>query len=675
MVKDVHWKKIAVRILVTLISVFAFSVSVSAEELMQTLRVEYTLPNGFAYTVNAFEKSKTATDGAGNTSEDREYSIVLPYQVKGTEVTVFADGTGTFEVDGKKYVSGEKYVLESGGHTVAADGKEYNLNIFYTSDLPQIYIETDKPLEYVNENKENETSGSVVITDGTEVYYSGGMDVLKGRGNVSWFVDKKPYSIKLSNKVSLFGMEPSRKYNLLSHMKDEAIVRNAVAVEFAERVGTEYCTQSQFLDLYVNNEYLGIYQLTEKVEVANGRVEIFDVDVITEESNRGVDLDSLPQGGEYEKDAASKKGSCKWLEVPNDIAKGIDGGYLLELELKERYYDAKAGFVTDYGQVVVVKSPEYASEAQIKYISSYYQEFEDAVLSADGFNSLGRHYSEYIDMESMARMYLLQEFIQNLDAGLTSAYLYKDVNGKLAMCAPWDFDHSLGDDAERDGYILSNPENIWVAKGHLFNQKEYTVFSLLWQHPEFRREAARQWKTIFRPEIQWLSEMQQDVADSIYDSAVIDYYKWRRTAYINPQQASEIYLEEISNMADYIVKRAEFLDRFLAEDAVYVQYSANGGKGFSSDKNTYMPGDKVWVRYCDYVNEDGQGTIEFLGWNTQPDGSGTAYRPEDTFTISEDVMLYAQWSRQNGQESPVQGTADNTGLFGSIIKWFRNLFK
>ena len=153
MVKDVHWKKIAVRILVTLISVFAFSVSVSAEELMQTLRVEYTLPNGFAYTVNAFEKSKTVTDGSGNTSEDREYSIVLPYQVKGTEVTVFADGTGTFEVDGKKYVSGEKYVLESGGHTVAADGKEYNLNIFYTSDLPQIYIETDKPLEYVNENK------------------------------------------------------------------------------------------------------------------------------------------------------------------------------------------------------------------------------------------------------------------------------------------------------------------------------------------------------------------------------------------------------------------------------------------------------------------------------------------------------------------------------------------
>ena len=674
-------KHTGIKRILTMLAVAAatvvFAVAASAEQASVDFAVNFTLPNGFEYGVKAFEKEKTATDENGvQTYMGKEYTLVLPYVLENKEVSLLVSAEADVIMDGRQLSDNTLTVLGRGVHQFECGGTTGYLNVMYTSDVPQIYIDTQQPLSYIHEDKENETAGSMVITDGTEIYYSGGMETLKGRGNVSWNADKKPYSIKLSQKVSLFGMEPSRKYNLLANFIDEAIIRNKVTIDFAEKAGVEYCTQSQFAELYINNEYLGIYQLTEKVEVADGRVEIFDVDIITEESNRGTDLENLPQGGEYGKDAYKKKGSCKWLEVPNDIAKGIDGGYLIELDLFERYSAAKTGFVSNYGQIVTVRSPEYASEAQVKYISGYYQEFEDAVLNADGYNSLGRHYTEYIDMESMARMYIVQEFVQNLDAALTSAFLYKDVNGKLAMCSPWDFDHALGDEVSDADRNISNPENIWVAKGTLYNQKNtYTIFSLLWQHPEFRREAARQWKEVFRPQIEWLSDMQQDVADSIYDSAVADYYRWRRTAYIDNVQAAQLYLDEIEKMADYIEKRAEFLDKFLSEDAVYVKYGANGGSEFVSDKNSYMPGDTVVVRYCDYENEDELGGIEFIGWNTKADGSGTEYRPEDTFVITEDVTLYAQWARQNQQNKPVQTTVEDIGLFDSILNWFKNLFK
>lgn len=51
--------------------------------------------------------------------------------------------------------------------------------------------------------------------------------------------------------------------------------------------------------------------------------------------------------------------------------------------------------------------------------------------------------SDYIDIESLARMYLLQEFSMNLDSGITSFYLYKDSDltgdGKLHAAPVWDF--------------------------------------------------------------------------------------------------------------------------------------------------------------------------------------------------------------------------------------------
>ena len=96
----------------------------------------------------------------------------------------------------------------------------------------------------------------------------------------------------------------------------------------------------------------------------------------------------------------------------------------MELELGSRYPNEASGFVTKRSQPVILKSPEYASQAQIEYISGYWQEMEDALYSDTGYNSLGKHYSEYIDTLSYARQYLIEEWSGDWDAGITSNYFY-----------------------------------------------------------------------------------------------------------------------------------------------------------------------------------------------------------------------------------------------------------
>lgn len=69
----------------------------------------------------------------------------------------------------------------------------------------------------------------------------------------------------------------------------------------------------------------------------------------------------------------------------------------------------ESGFVTSRGQAVEIDGPEYASKEQILYIRNFVQETEDAIYSETGYNSKGKHYSDYIDADSLITAYLVQE--------------------------------------------------------------------------------------------------------------------------------------------------------------------------------------------------------------------------------------------------------------------------
>ena len=92
-------------------------------------------------------------------------------------------------------------------------------------------------------------------------------------------------------------------------------------------------------------------------------------------------------------------------------------------------------------------------------------------------------------------------------------------------------------------------------------------------------------------------------------------------------------------------------------------------------------------------NEFTRNNYTFTGWNTQADGKGTAYKPGDSFTLTDkDTVLYAQWSKNsgsagtgtNGTAKPSAGTGTNgtakptdspkTGDNSNLALWFALLF-
>jgi len=95
---------------------------------------------------------------------------------------------------------------------------------------------------------------------------SGKPDSIRVRGNSTAGYDKKPYRIKFGEKVSLFGKDPAKSWVLLANWFDGTFALNAIAFELGQKMGLEFTNSSTMVDVWINNQYKGIYQLTEQIQ-------------------------------------------------------------------------------------------------------------------------------------------------------------------------------------------------------------------------------------------------------------------------------------------------------------------------------------------------------------------------------------------------------------------------
>lgn len=127
---------------------------------------------------------------------------------------------------------------------------------------------------------------------------------------------------------------------LLANYADRSLLRNRIVYNLAEETGIPFTMDSRNIDLYINGDYMGSYLITEKIEIGKTRVNITDLEDATSKANDNADLETYEQKGTND----YKAGTQKWVDIPND-PEDITGGYLLELELGERYKDETSGFV------------------------------------------------------------------------------------------------------------------------------------------------------------------------------------------------------------------------------------------------------------------------------------------------------------------------------------------
>ncbi|MGN0447438.1 MAG: CotH kinase family protein [Acutalibacteraceae bacterium] len=647
-----------------------------------------------SFKINAYGNGESSIDSISwHKGNGENYYMFLPADADLNSLTVWYQASIDVYVGDSKLVSGEKTDVfsKTGLYDLTVGNKSYSLYVMRSAEIPSVYISTESgSLDYIHASKDNKEAGAIKIVENGEVTVDKELKQIKGRGNATWKDPKKPYNIKFDKKTDLFGMGKAKKWTLLASYRDPALIRNILALGLADEIGLPYTSEIQPVDLYINGDYMGNYLVCESVEIGSERVDINDLEDANEEANPDIEIEDCSRGGtgiDGSVGSATEPGSMKWVNIPNN-PENITGGYLMEFEFPIRYEPEISGFVTNQGQNVVLKSPEYASQAEVEYISSFMCEAEDAIYSEDGYNSLGKHYSEYFDMDSLVKMYIFQEFVMNLDAGTSSCFFYKDADSDKIFASPaWDFDYSFVEQLIRFGVDIGDP-NIWWANSLYYDPGiEYgvnqipTIFTQVYKHEDFRALVSEKWAEISGAfDSEKISDTVDILKETMSASAVMDAYRWDKFANSSGYDGKlAAYCESTEVVKNFAAARQISLDKGFSSEGAMLYYDLNGAKGNVFNYEIAAVGETVTVRGI-----EGGGTVPvspngypFAGWNTEKDGSGTSYAVGDSVTLNgKTTVLYAQWkvTEETKKCDHICHKGGIEGFFWKIINIFNKLF-
>lgn len=256
---------------------------------------------------------------------------------------------------------------------------------------------------------------SILDTDGS-LDYQGTLS-MKGRGNTTWGYPKKPYALKLDSKSKILGMKKHKRWCLLANWMDRTLIRNAVAFEISRKTGLDWTPNGKFVELVLNGRHVGNYWLCEQIKVDENRVNVTELDINATEGD------------------------------------AITGGYVFELDVN---YDELYKFKSDiYNLPWQFKDPDEVNEQQFLYVQNYVHELEDALTDPDRFAA--REFTEYMELESFVDYWFVYELAMNWEPNHPkSAYMNKDMNGKLKAGPVWDFDYGTFKPFATRYYMINN---------------------------------------------------------------------------------------------------------------------------------------------------------------------------------------------------------------------------
>lgn len=455
-------------------------------------------------------------------------------------------------------------------------GQTMTFRVMQASPISTVYLTSSNSAQgrdWVDRDKKNITTGSMsmVSADGGSIY-SGELKQIKARGNSTFtYADKKSYQIKLNTASDLLGnKEQVKTWVLLASYFDATQMHDKLMKDLATKLGLAYTASCNWVNLYYDGEYRGVYLLSEKNSVGAASVAITDMEEAYKAQNPsyGNNMSTGLSQNVYGQQFQYTKG----LQEPANIT----GGYLIELNYDK--WDEASGFKTRKDVALNVKSPEWCGEAAMKYISEYYQAFEDAVYATDktgaytGYNaSTGKYFYDYVDMDSLVKVFLLQELALNCDGFISSVYFYKDADGKMFAGPIWDQDMTFG-----TGWSQYNDASIV--------DYHYLAEALI-QIPAFKTAVAEYYSSTFAPAVrEWLGN-NGTIAHQynlLKDSAAMNYTLWDYIRIGNPEVAGHIwqgasYQGVVDEMTTWIENRLANMDsRFKLQSTVAGDVNGDG---------------------------------------------------------------------------------------------------
>ena len=330
---------------------------------------------------------------------------------------------------------------------------------------------------------------------------------IKGRGNYSWTgFNKKPYRLKLADKQPLLGMVKSKHFNLLAHADDakdkKGYMRNAAGFELSKMLGIAWTPDARPLEVVMNGDYIGLYFLTEHIRVDQDRVNIVE------------------------------------QEDEETDAQKITGGWLVEIDNydEDPHVTIKEGGKTTMW--VTYKSPEVLSSEQETYLTQQIQLLDNLIYGDKNSDELWQH----LDMDALARFYIVQEITDNYESFHGSCYLYKDMGDteKWKFGPVWDFGSAFNRDKSQ--YIFQGDvwHNHWIPE--------------ICKFPAFKQYVKTIWKEFYANRFNDIFTFTADQLSLLKTAAAVDAQRW-------PDYNGNADLSKrITQIDDRLRKNAEWLN-------------------------------------------------------------------------------------------------------------------
>ncbi len=410
-------------------------------------------------------------------------------------------------------------------------GEGDDSQFYQITNLPTVVINTKGAQEVTSKEEELSSVVYIVSEEGKKLLATEKTGV-RGRGNASWNFPKKPYRLKFDEKQQLLDAPAkAKKWTLINNYGDKTLMRNILAFELSRRFGLAYTPYCHPVDVVLNGEYRGCYQLCDQIEVNKNRVNITEME-------------------------------------PEDVAlPELSGGYLIEVDA---YASTEAShFYSTLGTPVTIKSPddEDIVNAQTRYITDYFNRMENAVF-ASNFADPETGYRRFLDLDSFLKHFMVGEMSGNTDT-YWSVYMTKDRESDKFFTGPvWDFDIAFDND-QRTYPIAAHTDYIFASKGSVASEAMRRMVNRIVKEDEGARQRllelwseARNTKGIDETS---LLEYVDKTVELLNESQKLNFLRWNilsERVHENPQ-ASGSYEGEVAIVKNFIRKRLPQLDGFI----------------------------------------------------------------------------------------------------------------
>ncbi|MBP5093607.1 MAG: CotH kinase family protein [Abditibacteriota bacterium] len=398
------------------------------------------------------------------------------------------------------------------------------LTFLKSANVATMFVDTQSgTMDAVEQKKgiKENISLTVLTKDGKTNYLKKDTGDISGRGNATWALGgKRPYAVNLKKPASILNMNESVDWTLLANSNDFSNLRNKIVYDFSAKVMPCWTPKCEYVDLYLNGVYKGLYLLTEKKGVAENKI-------------------NLPDDGK---------------------------SFLFESDLLFRLEPGVQSVQTSRGKLFKIVFPKHCSTEQTEYLESKLRTVENGITENKSWNIP-------LDLDSAARRFMIDEIFMNADADSASSFYYI-IDEKIYAGPVWDYDSSICDNT-----ILSwcksaiYPDQIFALNPDKHIKDELPRgrlwYCYMYNNPIFRAKVKELYKTEYRPLLVELSKNLKTKAETLKTAAEMNLIRQKEVALIVDCEVIP-YGEQVVRIDNFLSARIRFLDKVWINNEEYI---------------------------------------------------------------------------------------------------------